>query len=88
MLVLKIIALGIFNLLGMWQMLAFMGVEKMHAIGYRDAFGYVMPPKWFFLTILVLVTAEYLIGSSLFTLWRSQRGKTSTSRRDYGSSGK
>jgi hypothetical protein len=71
--VLVFLTIVIVNYLCLWYLLSFMGINGVHSIGFQDSFGYVFPPKWFFLLIAFVSIIEYVVLTTFFPLKKDAR---------------
>lgn len=61
----------IVNFVCMWFLCGFLGFHGIKPIGSVDAYGYIFPPGWFLLLILLLSLIEYITLRTLFSLKQS-----------------
>jgi hypothetical protein len=57
---------------GLWEFLYFLGIESFPPIGYQDAFGFVLPPKWIVFPTILLTIGEYFIGELMIYMWEKK----------------
>jgi len=75
----RFILFFLFNYLFFWYLLSQMGVEEIRPLGYKDSFGYFLPPYWFDLFIAFMTLLCYLICSGIYDLWKNSHDKNEIS---------
>lgn len=70
---LSLLIIIIVNYLCSWYLLSLFGINGIHPIGFRDSFGLVFPPNWFFLVITLLSLAEFMVLITFFPFKNNHR---------------
>ena len=64
--VISLLIIIIVNYLCLWYLFSLFGINGIHAIGFKDSFGFVFPPNWFIMVIILFSFAEFMVLITFF----------------------
>ena len=56
----------IVNYLCLWFLFSLLGIKGIHPVGFKDSFGFVLPPNWFIMVITLFSLAEFMVLTTFF----------------------